>query len=204
MQENVKTENLTKEKPKKAKKKPSILFKVNKKGLHVSPCMSFLRTFILPLVRFFFPFRYYGNKKVANGACLYVSNHYRMIDPMYILPTTKEGVHFIAKAESKKMPVFGAIISAVKTIFVGRDGTDARAIMDALKCLKSGERLLFIPKAREINPISLSCRLSREALCLPSARKCLLCLWSFVERLVFGVKTLLSSASRSSFPNTTE
>ena len=146
MQENVKTENLTKEKPKKAKKKPSILFKVNKKGLHVSPCMSFLRTFILPLVRFFFPFKYHGNKKVANGACLYVSNHYRMIDPMYILPTTKEGVHFIAKAESKKMPVFGAIISAVKTIFVGRDGTDARAIMDALKCLKSGEKVAIYPE----------------------------------------------------------
>ena len=146
MQENVKAENSTNEKPKKVKKKPSILFKVNKKGLHVSPCISFLRTFILPLVRFFFPFKYYGDKKVANGACLYVSNHYRMIDPMYILPTTKEGVHFIAKAESKKMPVFGAVISAAKTIFVGRDGTDARAIMDALKCLKSGEKVAIYPE----------------------------------------------------------
>ena len=143
MKDSIKAENQKKEK---VKKKPSILFKVNKKGLHVSTCLSFLRTFILPFVRFFYPFKYFGNKKVADGACLYVSNHYRMTDPMYILPTTKEGVHFIAKAESKKIPVFGKIIAAVKTIFVGRDGTDARAIMDALKCLKSGEKVAIYPE----------------------------------------------------------
>ena len=143
MMDSAKTENQKKEK---AKKKPSILFKVNKKGLHISPCMSFLRTFILPLVRFCYPFKYFGDKKVENGACLYVSNHYRMTDPMYILPTTKEGIHFIAKAESKDMPVFGAVISAAKTIFVGRDGADARSIMDALKCLKNGEKVAIYPE----------------------------------------------------------
>lgn len=146
MKDDLKTENTKNEQGKKAKKKPSILFKVNKKGLHVSPCMSFLRVCILPLVRLFYPFRCVGDKNVKNGACIYVSNHYRMIDPMYILPTTKEGVHFIAKHESRKLPVFGAFISAVKTIFVGRDGTDARAIMDALKCLKSGEKVAIYPE----------------------------------------------------------
>jgi 1-acyl-sn-glycerol-3-phosphate acyltransferase len=146
MKEELKAENQKNEQRKKVKKKPSILFKVNKKGLHVSPCMSFLRICILPLVRLFYPFKYVGNKKVENGACIYVSNHYRMIDPMYILPTTKEGVHFIAKNEAKKIPIFGAFISAVKTIFVGRDGTDARAIMDALKCLKSGDKVAIYPE----------------------------------------------------------
>lgn len=146
MQENIKSEKQKNEKSKKVKKKPSIHFKVNKKGLHVSPCLSFLRIFILPLVRFFFPFRYFGNNKVTNGACLYVSNHFRMIDPMYILPTTKEGIHFIAKAEAKKMPVFGKFVTAAKTILVGRDGTDARAIIDALKCLKNGEKVAIYPE----------------------------------------------------------
>ena len=140
------TNNNNNKKGKTAKKKPSILFKVNKKGLHVSSCMSFLRMCILPLVRMFYPFQYFGNKKVENGACIYVSNHYRMINPMYMLPTTKEGIHFIAKNDSKKIPVLGAFITGVKTIFVGRDGNDARAIMDALKCLKNGDKIAIYPE----------------------------------------------------------
>ena len=140
------TKNTNNAKEKTAKKKPSILFKVNKKGLHVSSCISFLRTCILPFVRLCYPFRYFGNKKVKDGACIYVSNHYKMIDPMYILPTTKEGIHFIAKNDSKKFPILGPFITGAKTIYVGRDGTDARAIMDALKCLKSGDKVAIYPE----------------------------------------------------------
>ena len=139
-------EKLEKVEKTKSKPKASILFKVNKKGLHVSPWMTFLRTCIVPLVRLFYPFKYFGDKKVQNGPCVYVSNHYRMIDPMYILPTTKEGIHFIAKNESAKIPIFGFFVKKVKTICVSRDGSDARAIMDALKCLKNGDKIAIYPE----------------------------------------------------------
>ncbi len=133
--------------PKKQKTK-TILFTVNKKGLHVSRCMSFLRICILPLVRLFYPFKYVGNKNAPQGACIYVSNHYRMIDPMYILPTTKEGVHFVAKKETETMPILGFFVKKVKTICVSRDGNDARAILDGLKCLKNGEKLAIYPEGQ--------------------------------------------------------
>lgn len=135
-------------KPEKKKAKPSILFKVNKKGKHVSAWMSFLRIIVVPIVRLFYPFKYVGNKKVADGACVYVSNHYRMIDPMYVLPTTKEGVHFVAKKESETMPILGFFVKKVKTICVSRDGNDARAILDGLKCLKNGEKLAIYPEGQ--------------------------------------------------------
>ena len=148
-QEKIAVENTsTVGKPKKEKKKPSILFKVKKNGRHASPCMTFLRTCILPFVRFFYPFKVVGAKKVSDGPCVYVSNHYRMIDPMYVLPTTKEGIHFIAKKESLDMPIFGWFVKKAKTIFVNRDGNDARAIMDALKCLKHGDKIAIYPEGK--------------------------------------------------------
>ncbi|MBQ8374640.1 MAG: 1-acyl-sn-glycerol-3-phosphate acyltransferase [Clostridia bacterium] len=135
-------------KPKKEKKQPSIFFKVNKKGQHISGCMNFLRICILPFVRLVYPFRFYGNKKVADGACLYVSNHYRMIDPMYPIATTWEGIHFIAKEESYDLPILGAFCKGVKIIPVKRDGSaaDIRAMMNALKALKRGEKVGIYPE----------------------------------------------------------
>ncbi len=130
------------------KKAPSILYKVKKNGKHTSPCMTFLRTCILPFVRFCYPFKAVGAKKVVDGPCVYVCNHYRMIDPMYILPTTKEGVHFVAKKESLKIPVLGFFIKRVKAIPVNRDGNDARAIMDVLKCLKHGDKVAVYPEGK--------------------------------------------------------
>ena len=130
------------------KKADSILFKINKKGEHRSPCMTFLRVCILPLVRLVYPFKVVGQKKVPNGACVYVCNHYRMIDPMYLLPTTKEGIHYIAKKETSTLPVLGFFAKKVKTIFVNRDGNDVRAIIDAQKCLKHGDKIAIYPEGK--------------------------------------------------------
>ena len=67
---------------KKGKKVVPITYKINQKGLHVNGCLTFLRVCIAPIVRLFYPLRYYGNKNVANGPALYVMNHYRMVDPI--------------------------------------------------------------------------------------------------------------------------
>ena len=95
------------EKETKVKKSQAITFKINKKGLHVNGWLTFLRVCIAPIVRLFYPCRYYGNKNIPNGPVLYVMNHYRMVDPLYPLLTTKEGIHFIAKKETFSMPIFG-------------------------------------------------------------------------------------------------
>lgn len=136
----------TVEKTARKKKAVSITYKVNKKGRHVSGWISFLRNFIAPLVRLFYPFRYYGNHKIKDGAALYVMNHYRMVDPIYPLLTTKEGIHFIGKKEMFSMPIYGFFCKKVKAIAVNRDGADVRGFMDALKCLKNGEKVSICPE----------------------------------------------------------
>lgn len=131
---------------KKEKKKYDILFKKNRKGRRVSGTLNFLRIFVAPFVYLISPFRYYGNRKVKEGAGVYVCNHYRAVDPIYPLWTTWEGIHFLAKKSVLSMPFLKHMAKSLRLIAVNRDGTDVRATMDALKCLKNGEKISIFPE----------------------------------------------------------
>lgn len=64
------------EKSKKKKKNSTVTVKANKKGRHVMKFMNFLRVVLIPIYYVLKPFRFYGNRKVPDGACVYVVNHY--------------------------------------------------------------------------------------------------------------------------------
>lgn len=135
------------ERKKKNKKKPrEITVKANKKGRHIMKPLNLLRIFILPILRVIKPFRFYGNKKIADGACVYVGNHYDMLDPMYAAATTWEGIHFVAKKEIFDAPIIGGILRSVKGISASRDGKDVRVLLDSFKCLKNGEKICIFPE----------------------------------------------------------
>jgi len=133
---------------KKEKKKNgySVLVKANKKGKHINPFMNFIRALIIPFYYLVRPFRYYGNKKIADGACVYVCNHYTFLDAIFVAATTWEQIHIIAKREVGETPVVGAVARGVKAIFVNRDGNDVRALLDSFKCLKNGEKIAVFPE----------------------------------------------------------
>ena len=143
----VATTNNNKKAPKK-NKQSDILFSIKKNGRHINGWYNFIRIFILPLVRLVSPFKIIGTKKVNDGACVYVSNHFWMVDPMYLMPTTKESVHFNFKQEALSIPVLGFFVRRVKAIPVSRDGNDVRAVMNGLKCLKNGDKLAIYPEGR--------------------------------------------------------
>lgn len=137
---------VTEKKKEKPKKSQTITVKANKKGRHVMGFMNFLRVLVLPAFSLIRPFRYYGNHKVKDGACVYISNHYGVMDPAYVAATTWEGVHFVGKKEVFDAPVLGAIARKAKAISVSRDGKDARGLLDCFKCLKNGEKICIYPE----------------------------------------------------------
>ena len=63
-------------KTQKKKKAKTITVKANKKGRHIMPILNLLRIIIIPIFWLVKPFRFYGNRKVKDGACVYVCNHY--------------------------------------------------------------------------------------------------------------------------------
>jgi 1-acyl-sn-glycerol-3-phosphate acyltransferase len=131
---------------KKKKKNKSILYGTNKKGKHVNGTTNFARIFVMPFFWLLKPFRFYGHKKVQDGACLYVCNHYTLYDFVYSMPTTWEGIHYIAKKENFETPIVRGIFRKIKAISVNRDGNDVRGMLDAFKCLKNNEKVAIFPE----------------------------------------------------------
>ena len=130
----------------KEKKIPSITVKANKHGKHVMPLLNVLRVILVPIIFLLKPFKIYGRKKVEDGACIYISNHYGLFDPVYPVVTTWEGVHFISKKETFEAPILGFFMRKIKALRVYRDGNDARALLDSLKCLKNNEKIVIYPE----------------------------------------------------------
>lgn len=135
-----------KKKNKKKEKKKEITVKANKKGRHIMKFLNFLRVLVIPVYFLLRPFRFYGNRKVKDGACVYVCNHYTLMDPVFPAATTWEGIHFIAKRENFETPILGSLLRKVKGICANRDGNDVRAILDCFKCLKNGEKVCIFPE----------------------------------------------------------
>ncbi len=134
------------EKGKKQKKQRTITVKVNKKGKHINPFLNVLRCLVIPVFFLLKPFRFFGDKKVPDGACIFISNHYRMLDPVYPASLTWEQIHFVAKKEVVEHPFLGFFTKYAKVIGVNRDGNDARGLLDCFKCLKNGEKICIYPE----------------------------------------------------------
>ncbi len=130
----------------KKKKEKSLLVKTNKKGRHILPFLNFLKVLVIPFYFLVKPFKFYGNKKIKDGAGVIICNHYTLFDAIYIASTTWEAVHFVAKREIQNMFLIGALGRGIKTIFVNRDGNDVRALLDCFKCLKNGEKIAIFPE----------------------------------------------------------
>ena len=123
------------------KKSTTITVKANKKGRHIIGLINFLRVLVIPFYYVLRPFKYYGKRKVADGACVYICNHYGLLDPVYVAATTWEGIHFVGKKEIEQMFLIRGIARKAKAILVNRDGTDVRSILDCMKCLKNNEKM---------------------------------------------------------------
>ncbi len=127
-------------------KQSNITFKVNKKGKRILPLMNFLRCIIIPFYYILKPFRYYGNKKLQDGAAVIVCNHYTLFDLIYPGALTWEGLHFVSKKENINVPILGAVMRKVKALTANRDGNDVRVLLDSMKCLKNGDKIVIFPE----------------------------------------------------------
>ena len=85
MEERIQPEEKEKKtgKASRADGKSSITVPANRKGRHIMGLLNFLRILVIPVFWLCLPFRFYGNRKVKDGACVYVCNHYRIWDVIY-------------------------------------------------------------------------------------------------------------------------
>jgi 1-acyl-sn-glycerol-3-phosphate acyltransferase len=102
--------------------------------------------------RLVYPLNIIGREHIPKGAALVCANHSSYADPVIIALafTAKHPLHFMAKADLFDKPILGSILRAAGSFGVHRGAADAAAIKQAMKYLKSGEKVMMFPEGQRI------------------------------------------------------
>jgi 1-acyl-sn-glycerol-3-phosphate acyltransferase len=87
----------------------------------------------------------------TEGAVILASNHLSNFDPPTVGVKVKRKVHFMAKEELFKIPVFGSLIRSFGAFPVKRGGVSKDAIKSAITMLKEGHMLGIFPQGSRNN-----------------------------------------------------
>ncbi len=109
---------------------------------------NILHTVLGSLLVLLFRLKASGRDNLPAGGCVVACNHISLLDPPVIgcsLPIARR-VHFMAKDELFKIPVFGWFITRMGAFPVRRGMSDRSAIREAIRLLKSGETVGMFPE----------------------------------------------------------
>lgn len=108
----------------------------------------FLRTVLFILYRF----KFVGRGNMPKGAAVVCGNHSSYLDPILIAFAAgyHDHVHMMGKAELFKVPVLGALFSAIGSFPVSRDKNPLAAVKTAMAYLKMGEKVAIFPEGTRI------------------------------------------------------
>jgi 1-acyl-sn-glycerol-3-phosphate acyltransferase len=98
-------------------------------------------------MRLTYGIKIYGRENLDfEGPAILASNHISLLDPPIVGSFTPFEIHFMAKAELFRNPLFGNMIKALNSFPVKRGMIDRNALEIAEGLLKSGERVLLFPE----------------------------------------------------------
>ena len=113
----------------------------------VSKWFRTLRRAIPIIYRPFFPYTKHGHTEpFTDREYIFVGNHLSLWDVVFPVSCTDRAVHFIAKNSLFKKGLMKKFVTKSECIPVNRDGTDVKAVMQAMKYLKKGECLGIFPE----------------------------------------------------------
>lgn len=108
---------------------------------------DFLRRLYYSISWFILPCKKYGTvKKYNDGAYIIVANHKSVLDVIPPVLITDKPVRYMAKREIFEKGIGKWFTKKCECIPVNRDGTDVRAIMQAIKYLKEGSIVGIFPE----------------------------------------------------------
>lgn len=107
----------------------------------------FLRRLEKFIVHPLFHYKKYGHVHTFNDRpYIFVCNHYSLLDVILPAVATDKPVHFIAKKDLFEKGLMKKFVIKCQCIPANRDGTDVKAIMQAMKYLKGGESVVIFPE----------------------------------------------------------
>ena len=113
----------------------------------VTKWFRMLRRAIPFLYRPFFPYKKHGHTQLyTDREYIFVGNHLSVLDVVFPVLCTNRAVHFLAKKSLFEKGLMKKFVTKSECIPVNRDGTDVKAVMQAMKYLKKGECLGIYPE----------------------------------------------------------
>lgn len=106
-----------------------------------------LRPAVRGLVSLKFKIRSFGEENIPKqGAFILAANHIYAFDPLMIISHCPRTLHFMAKEELFKNPVFGAFLKSMNAFPVKRQKSDKRALEYAKRIISLGWVLGIFPE----------------------------------------------------------
>jgi 1-acyl-sn-glycerol-3-phosphate acyltransferase len=81
-----------------------------------------------------------------SGGYVLAPSHRSMMEITLLATVTKDPIRYMGKDAAFNLPVLGAIFKKLGGFPVARDGTDRKALRDAMKMLQDGDRLAIFPE----------------------------------------------------------
>lgn len=109
------------------------------------------------IVKIFFtivhPQKTVGREHIPAGGAIVCGNHTGMSDPIMVIFGfhLKNQIRPMAKVELSKVPVVGWALRKIGCIFVDREKNDVAAVKQAIKYLRSGEKILLFPEGTRVH-----------------------------------------------------
>lgn len=120
-----------------------------------APRESRLYDVFRPLAKGFISLRYcvtsFGEENIPQkGAFILAANHISALDPVMIISRCPRTLHFMAKDELFKNPVFASFLKKMNVFPVKRQTSDKRALEFAKRIISSGWALGIFPEGSRI------------------------------------------------------
>jgi 1-acyl-sn-glycerol-3-phosphate acyltransferase len=89
-----------------------------------------------------------GTENIPDGAVLFVSNHQSAFDIALFMALIRKPKGFVAKVESRKVPLVTPWMEYMDCLFIDRDDMRqmAQTVVDGIKVLKNGHSLVIFPE----------------------------------------------------------
>lgn len=112
---------------------------------------------VLPWIMPVFRFRVVGKEEVpTTEGVILAANHVSYMDPLFIgAALVERQLHFMAKEELFRVPIFGALIRGLHAFPIRRGRVDHGAVRQCLRLLDEGEVLLVFPEGTRGNGVAL-------------------------------------------------
>ncbi|MEQ1834417.1 MAG: lysophospholipid acyltransferase family protein [Candidatus Eisenbacteria bacterium] len=82
----------------------------------------------------------------SSGGLIVASNHCSYWDPVLVGVASVRELHYLAKEELFRPPVFGSLIRAFNSIPIRRGAVDMRGLHQAMEVLRAGHALIMFPE----------------------------------------------------------